>query len=158
MFKLTCISLLVVAGLCAQPAVLTTGIVGIADGQTAQVNVLNPGVQAPALGVLCSAAVVFVDDTGNVLKSATFSIPPGQSKSLQLRSDTDLNLTVQGDRRQIRAMVASPSFAPATPNAAACRLAPTLEVLDTTSGKTEVVLTQVTAVPGVVAPPAARNP
>ena len=146
--------------LSAQSIVVTTGMVGIADGQTAQVNVLNPGVLAPALGVICSAAVEFVDDSGTVLKSATLSIPPGQNKALQIRSDTDLNIVVAGDRKEIRAVIASPGFVPAssTPSSPACRLAPTLEVLDTTTGRTLVTLTQVSTVPGVVLTPASRNP
>ncbi|HEX6897494.1 MAG TPA: hypothetical protein VF146_19580 [Bryobacteraceae bacterium] len=154
MFKIACFTLFTAVVLSAQPSVVTTGLVGISEGQTAQVNVLNPGVQPPALGVLCSAGVVFVDDDGNVVKSATLSIPPGQSKTVQLK-DTDLSLTVQGDRKEIRAVIASPSFAPAAPNGAACRLAPTLEVFDSLTGRTQVVLSQVTPVPGVVASPQA---
>jgi hypothetical protein len=58
MLKYVSMLILAAATLRAQPvSVLTAGIVGIADGQTAQINVLNPGVLAPALGVICSAAV-----------------------------------------------------------------------------------------------------
>jgi hypothetical protein len=41
----------------------TTGMVGIADAQTAQLNLLNPGVLAPAVGMICKATVSFVDAT-----------------------------------------------------------------------------------------------
>jgi hypothetical protein len=150
--------ILATATLQAQPAsVLTTGIVGIADGQTAQINVLNPGVLAPALGVICSAAVEFVDDSGNVLKSASLMILPGQSKALQIRSDTDLGLTVAGDRKQIRAVIASPGFTPSA-GAAACKLVPTLEILDTVTGRTQITLSGTSAIPGIVPVPASRNP
>jgi hypothetical protein len=37
--------------------VKTTAMIGLAQGQTAQLNLLNPGVQAPATGVICTAAV-----------------------------------------------------------------------------------------------------
>lgn len=158
MYKYAFACFLGAAVLCAQPAVNTTGMAGIAEGQTAQINILNPGVQAPALGVICSASATFVDDAGNGLKTATFSIPPGQSKSLQLRSDTDLNLSVAGDRREIRAVVASPSFAPAAPNTSACKLTLTLEVLDTATGKTIVILSQTSPVPGVIGSPLNRVP
>jgi hypothetical protein len=157
MLKCTALLLFAAAVLPAQ-SVLTTGIVGITDGQTVQINVLNPGVLAPALGVICSAAVELVDDSGNVLKTASLTILPGQSKSLQIRSDTDLGLTVAGDRKQIRAVVASPGFAPSTTGAVACKLVPTLEILDTVTGKTQITLTGTTPVPGIVPIPAGRNP
>src|ERR1700683_545491 len=72
--------------------VQTTGMVGIADAQTAQLNLLNPGVLAPAVGMICKATVSFVDAGGTVLKSTTLTVIPGQSVSFSLRSDTDLNL------------------------------------------------------------------
>ncbi len=79
MFKFAqgiCVSALVAAGLCAQtvtPPVqvtLTSGMVGIAEGQTAQLNALNPGVAPPAMGEICTGLLSFVDGSGKVLKSA----------------------------------------------------------------------------------------
>ncbi len=159
MLKYTCVFLLGAAVLCAQPAVVTTGMVGIADAQTAQLNLLNPGVLAPAVGVVCPAAVQFVGADGTVLKSATLSVPPGQSKAVQIRSDIDLNLVVAGDRREVRAVIVSPPVAPvngataAPPTPAACKMVATLEVFDTVSGRTLVTLGRVVTVPGVVATP-----
>src|SRR5215469_16198313 len=100
MFKslyLTCVLALSAVTLSAQvapvlPDVRTTGMVGIGDAQTAQLNVLNPGVEAPALGIVCTAAVPFVDASGTVLKSATLTIAPGKSMPFVLRSDVDLSL------------------------------------------------------------------
>ena len=131
--------------------VQTTGMVGIADAQTAQLNLLNPGVLAPAVGMICKAAVSFVDASGTVLKSATLTIIPGQSMPFSLRSDTDLNL-VAGDRREVRATISIKVIAPPTATAvpASCKLIPTLELFDTVSGRTLVVLGHVTTVPGVV--------
>ena len=131
--------------------VQTTGMVGIADAQTAQLNLLNPGVLAPAVGVICKATVSFVDAGGTVLKSTTLTVIPGQSMSFSLRSDTDLNL-VAGDRREIRATISIPAIATPTATAtpAACKMIPTLEMLDTVSGRTLVVLGHVTTVSGVV--------
>jgi hypothetical protein len=129
-------------------------MVGLADAQTAQLNVLNPGILAPALGVICSAAVSFVDANGTVLKSAVLNVLPGKSLSLALRSDIDLKL-VAGDRREIRATIAIPPFPPpatasSTPTAGvACKLIPTLEILDTTSGRTMVTLGHVVTIPGL---------
>jgi hypothetical protein len=157
--NLTCAMTLSAFALSAQSVpvsqtVQTTGMVGIADAQTAQLNLLNPGVLAPALGVICTTAVSFVDSTGTVLKSATLVVPPGKSMSLSLRSDTDLNLAA-GDRREIRATITIPPMFPPTAivSAPSCTLIPTLEMLDTASGRTLVVLGRVETVPSVVATP-----
>lgn len=120
MFKyahLTCALALSAAALSAQVApvsttVQTTGIVGIADAQTAQLNLLNPGVRSPAIGVICSAIVAFVDANGAVLKSTSLAVPPGKSLSFGLRSDADLQL-LSGERREIRATISIPFCAPA---------------------------------------------
>jgi hypothetical protein len=162
MFKYTCVFLLGAAALCAQPAVVTTGMVGIADAQTAQLNLLNPGVLAPAVGVICSAGVQFVDDSGAVLKSTTLMVPSGQSKAFQLHSDTDLNLVVAGDRHEIRAVITIPPITPvagaSTPAPPLCKLVATLEIFDTISGRTLVTLGHVVEIPAVVTPPTTTNP
>lgn len=162
MFKYTCVFLLGAAALCAQPAVVTTGMVGLADAQTAQLNLLNPGVLAPAVGVICSAAVQFVDDSGTVLKSTTLMVPPGQSRAFQLHSDTDLNLVIAGDRHEIRAVITIPPVTPvsgaSTPTPPACKLVATLEIFDTVSGRTLVTLGRVVAIPTVVTPTPTTNP
>ena len=51
--SLTCALMLSAVALSAQvtsviPAVQTTGMVGLGDAQTAQLNLLNPGVEPPA--------------------------------------------------------------------------------------------------------------
>jgi len=162
MFKyasLTCVLTLSAVALSAQvtsvvPAVQTTGMVGIGDAQTAQLNLLNPGVEPPATGVVCSAAVSFVDADGNVLKSTTLNVAPGKSMAFILRSDTDLHL-VAGDRREIRATITISAIFPPAATAStaaipACHVIPTLEILDTISGRTLVVLGHVETVPSVV--------
>jgi hypothetical protein len=152
--RFTCVLALSACALSAQaiPAtVQTTGMIGVADAQTAQLNLLNPGVLPPAIGVICTAAVSFVDANGVVVKTGTLTVPPGQSKALAIRSDTDLSVVVAGDRREIRAVISIPAFFPpnATATAAlgACKLIPTLEVLDTASGRTLVTLGHVVDVP-----------
>jgi hypothetical protein len=125
------------------PTLETTGMIGIADAQTAQFNLLNPGILPPAVGVVCSVVASFVDNTGLVIKSMPLTILPGQSMSVSIRSDTDLNL-LPGDRREIRATISTIST---------CKLIPTLEILDTSSGRTLVTLGHVEAVPaGPVTP------
>jgi len=162
--RLTCALTLSVLPLAAQSVPIpaseeTTGMIGLADSQTARLNLLNPGVLPPAIGVVCSANVSFVDDTGTVLKSTSLVIPPGKSMHFDLRSDTDLQL-VAGDRRELRAVFAIPSVLPPTPAAttpstpAPCKLIPTLEIYDTVSGRTLVTLGRAVEVPSVTATPA----
>jgi len=158
--SLTCVLTLSAIALSAQvasvvPAVQTTGMVGIGDAQTAQLNLLNPGVEPPAAGAVCSVAVSFVGAGGTVLKSTTLSVPAGQSMAFTLRSDTDLHL-VAGDRREIRATITIPAIFPpaataSAPAIPACHVIPTLEILDTISGRTLVVLGHVETIPSVVA-------
>jgi hypothetical protein len=136
-------------------------MVGVADAQTAQLNLLNPGVLPPALGIICSASVAFLNANGTVLKSTVVTVPPGKSMPFDLRSDTDLKL-VAGDRVEIRATISMPAFPPpptavTTPSptpttGVACKLIPTLEILDTSSGRTLVTLGHVVTVSGPVTP------
>jgi hypothetical protein len=122
----------------------TTAMVGIAEGQTARLNLLNPGVQAPAVGVICTAAVEYLDDSGAVLKTASVTVTPGKSVGVDLQSDTDLSLAT-GARREIRAAIAIPTIPPPTTTTGGsavptCKLIPTLEIFDSVSGRTEAVL------------------
>lgn len=137
------------------PIVKTTGMVGLADAQTAQLNLLNPGVAAPATGVVCTVGVSFVDASGTVIKSATLAVPPGKSMSFIVRSDVDLHL-LAGDRRELRATISIPAVPPpstatSTAPAPSCDVIPTLEILDTVSGRSQVVLGRAKTIPVAVA-------
>jgi hypothetical protein len=137
----------------ALPAVQTTPMVGLADGEIARLNLLNPGVLAPATGVICSATVSFVDGGGTVLKTGTLSIPPGKSMAFDLLSNVDLSLAYS-DRREIRALVEMPAAPPvatsSTTDAPACKLISTLEIFDGTTGRTLVVVGRLETIPSVV--------
>jgi hypothetical protein len=134
------------------PSVETTAMIGIAEGQTARLNLLNPGVLAPALGVVCSAAVSYVDGNGTVLKTASVTVLPGKSAPVDLHSDSDLSLAV-GERREIRTVIAIPMVPPPTATSsgtaastAACKLIPTLEIFDSLTGRTQAVLGHVVTI------------
>ena len=120
--SLTCVFVSLFAGaLSAQTVpvsseVETSAVVGIAFGETAQFNVLNPGVQAPATGVICNATVSYIGGDGTVLKTSTVSVAPGKSAAVFLHSDTDLSLA-SGGRREIRAQISVPAIVPPTPPA-----------------------------------------
>src|SRR5208283_4266142 len=128
----------------------TTGMVGVAEGQYARFNVLNPGVLPPAVGVVCNALLTFLGPDGGVLKTKMVSVNPGQSALLDLFSDVDLALAV-GERKEIRATFTTPPMIPvasATPVPAPCELIGTLELIDVLTLKTQVVLGGIHAVPG----------
>lgn len=121
----------------------TSGVVGIAEGQTARFNVLNARIpSATAAG--CSAVLTFYDGKGVVLKTATVSAVPGTAGYLDLFGDTDLMLAAD-DHKQIRATFSVPLVMPAATLDSAtkepvCRLIGTLEIFDKLTLRTEVVL------------------
>jgi hypothetical protein len=139
----------------------TSGMVGVVDGQVARVNVLNPGVVAPAVGVVCTATLSFFDGAGTLLKTGPVIVLPGQSQSLDVFGDKDLSLT-GATRREIRATITIPAVAPVSTAAsnppAACTLIGTLEVFDETTGKTQVVLRVPHVIPSAVVTSTAANP
>jgi hypothetical protein len=162
-----CVFTLAAAGVFAQavptlPEVVhTTGMIGLAEGQTARLNVLNPGVLAPAVGVICTANLAFLDGSGKVLKSTSVSVIPGHSMPFDLFSDVDLNLGLDV-RSEIRAVISIPGVVPAgsaTAQPAACTLIGTLEIFDSLTKRTQAVVGGMHDVPSVVTtpPPASSN-
>ncbi len=152
----------------APPAVTrTTGMIGVAEGQIARLNVLNPGVLPPATGAMCSAVLAFVNSNGKVLKSTTVNVAPGQAASpFDLSGDVDLSLALDM-RQEIRATIAIPAIVPvsttassAAPNipVASCKLIATLEIFDSITRRTQAVLGATHHVPvGPVATPTPSN-
>lgn len=149
--RLLCVLTLGAFALAAQTipvaTVRTTAMVGIAAGQTARLNVLNPGVLPPALGTVCTAEVAFLDGAGTVRKTAPVTVDPGRSVFVDLHSDTDLALT-PADRLEIRATITEPGALPPLPTsnsgspatAPACKLVATLEVFDNVTGRTQAIV------------------
>jgi hypothetical protein len=150
----TCVFALAAAGVFAQvvttPAVTTTtGMIGVAGGQMARLNVLNPGdrpnVVPPPAGVYCSAVVEFLDGGGKVLKSTTVNVSPGQATPFDLFSDSDLNLALT-ERTEIRAIIMPPAVIPVVSTSTAplqptvCTLIGTLEIIDSLTNRTQAVL------------------
>ena len=122
----------------------TTGTVGLAAGQTARLNVVNPGAVPPATPTACTASLAFVNLFGAMIRLTNVSLAPGMSAFLDLH-DSDLGLGA-GDRAQIRGVVTTMVTA-STGGTTACSLVPSLEIFDATSGRTLVVLTQTQTVP-----------
>jgi hypothetical protein len=138
-------------------ATLSSGIVGIAEGQTAQLNALNLGEAPSATAASCSGLLTFLGDDGKVLKSATVSVAPGASGHLAIDSDKDLALAVN-TRKEIRATITIPPIPPPTASSTTaitpvCKLIGTLEIFNTLDGHTQVTLGTVHLVPSPVATP-----
>ena len=139
-------------------ATLTSGMVGLAEGQTARLNALNPGVAPPAAtGEICSGLLTFIGEDGKVLKSATVNVTPGTSQHLSIDSDADLALAVDA-RKELRATITIPPVPPPTatsitPVRQVCKLIGTLEIYNTQDGRTLATLGTVHLVPSTVATP-----
>ena len=135
----------------------TTGIVGISEGQTAQMNALNPEDAASATAATCSALLTFWAGDGTLLKSKTVNVAPGTSQPLVLDSVIDLALAVN-TRKQIRATMTIPPVPPPNPSSTTtvtpvCKLIGTLEIFNTLDGHTLVTLGTHHSVPNPVATP-----
>ncbi len=165
MFKFAqgiCVFALLAVGLYAQttttPPVqvtLTSGIVGLAEGQTARLNALNPGVAPPAAtGAICSGLLAFVGGDGTVLKTKTVNVAAGASGEIILDSVLDLALAVN-ERKEIRATITIPPVPPPTASSTTpvCQLIGTLEIYNTLNGHTQVTLGTVHLVPSSVVTP-----
>ena len=131
---------------------LTSGMVGIAEGQTAQLNALNPGAAEN-----CSGLLTFLGEDGKTLKSATVTVAAGTAQHIDLDSVLDLALAVNA-RKEIRATVTIPPIPPpaATSSTAVtpvCKLIGTLEIFNTLDGHTLVTLGTVHLLPQPAATP-----
>jgi len=136
------------------PAV-TTGAVGLAATQTAQLNVVNLNTTSPSTTttptVGCQVQLEFWDSTGKMVKSLAISdLAPGATGSLQIKL-TDVTTNTSPLRTEVRGVVrrttttppqtgvtipAGPILQPiAIP--ASCSVAITLEVFDSTTGVTQ---------------------
>jgi hypothetical protein len=148
----------------AQPAILisspqyvTFGMVGLATGQTARLNALALTTGGPIIaGGSCQVTFDFYDATGKSVKTTTLPVAQGAAVSYDLaRTDiTASTITASTDRVEIRGTVraafVNPSavgtpVTPSTPISGFCSVLPTLEIFDTSSGQTTVVLQQTSA-------------
>jgi hypothetical protein len=114
------------------------GMIGIADGQTARLNIVNLGVPDPTTGLPpdpCRVRLQFVDADGNVLASRGVAPEGGHAKFLDFApSFVNTIDAVAPLRAEIRAVVLADNGVPPDP----CRV--TLEVFNNASGRTTFVL------------------
>src|SRR5215467_3318138 len=133
---------------------ITTGAVGLAASQTAQLNVVslataNTTTTTPT--VACQVQLEFWDSKGNLVKSSgTLTVSPGATASLQIKL-TDVTTNTSPLRTEVRGVVRhttptpqAGTTIPAGPIlqpifiAASCAVATTLEIFDS-NGVTQVL-------------------
>ena len=122
----------------------SSGMVGLASGQTARLNVVNVGVPTPS-PLPCVLVLAFLDSDGKILKQMFVSVMTGKAALLDL-AESDIDGTSDGPdaaRPQIRGIGYNPllSPGPAIPQPLSCNLVPTLELFDKETGRTAVIVT-----------------
>lgn len=142
-------------------SVVTTGAVGLAASQTAQLNVVNLNTTSPSTTttttptVACPVQLEFWDSLGNLVKSLSIpNLAPGATGSLQLKLAEVTTNNTSPLRTEVRGVVRrttttpppaggtaapTPTPQPITFFPLACSVATTLEIFDTTSGVTQAL-------------------
>jgi hypothetical protein len=136
-------ALAAVASVPARDATLF-GMIGLARGQTARLNVVNlrsiPAADATAypvpLPVPCAVRLRFLDQRGNTIARALESILPGDGAFLDLPFHEAIPQGFQGRRFQIRAIV---QVVRQPEDARRCATISTMEIFDNETGRTSVL-------------------
>jgi hypothetical protein len=137
----------------AQPAILaastqyvTFGMVGLSTGQTARLNALALPTGGPIIaGASCQVTFDFYDAAGKSLGTSTATVAQGAAVHDDL-------VGTSADRAEIRGTVRAAlvsSTTGGTPVSGSCSVLPTLEIFDSSTGQTTVVLQQTTALSAV---------
>jgi hypothetical protein len=152
----------------AQPAIMiggasqyvTFGMVGLSTGQTARLNVFALPVGGPIIaGGSCQVTFDFYNEAGKMVKSGTATVAEGAAAHFDMpRTEVVDSLAARTEiRGTVRTAFVNPSavpmptpgtpvtpITPITPVYGFCSVPPTLEIFDSTSGQTTVVLQQTT--------------
>jgi len=149
----------------AQTAILansqyvTFGMVGLSSSQTARLNAFGLPTGGPIIaGASCGVTFDFYDATGKSLKTGSTTVAQGDAVNFDL-AWTDITAPTSNtttNRVEIRGTVraglvsTSTGGTPVTPVAGSCSVLPTLEIFDTATGQTTLVLQQTTALSQVI--------
>jgi hypothetical protein len=146
-------------------SVVSTGMLGLAGAQTAQVNVVNLAITSNAKPTPCEVQLEFWDSTGKLVKSSTIAdLAQGAAGALQLKLG-EITTATSSLRSEIRAVVRSNALTPSASGGTAspvfyplgCSVVTTLEVFDTISGVTQSMTSDVHALASGVLLPVARG-
>ena len=139
----------------ASPQYVTFGMVGLSTGQTARLNAFALPVGGPIIaGASCQVTFDFYNEAGKSVKTGTATVAQGGSIHFDmLRTEVDSLTGISEIRGTVRAAFVSPSavLTPGTLVSGFCSVLPTMEIFDSLSGQTTVVLQQTTAL-SVVTP------
>src|SRR5215471_2771583 len=113
------------------PLDFTFGMVGLAPGQTARLNVVNNGFSAGST-VPCCLVLAFLDDRGRALRQKFVQVDSGKAAFL------DLPASEEGGRVQVRGIGYNPLLIPVS---LSCNLLPALEVFNNDTGGSSLILT-----------------
>ena len=143
-FVVGCVAALLVLGVLArtttafnpQPDPPGYGMVGLAEGQTARLNLVNLGTTNPLPPGPCRALLQFFDGAGNPLAGKVVTLKPGEADFLDYAASfTPTNGDVVGPMRaEIRGAINTETGLLAPP----CRT--TLEIFDNATGRTSVFI------------------
>jgi hypothetical protein len=138
--------------LVASPQYVTFGMVGLGTGQTARLNAFALPVGGPIIaGASCQVTFDFYNEAGKSVKTGTATVAQGASVHFDmLGTEVDTTPGISEIRGTVRAAFVSSSAAgttvtPGTPVSGFCSVLPTMEIFDSSSGQTTVVLQQTTA-------------
>ncbi len=131
-------------------------MIGIATGQTVRLNALNLGTGSSTPDPRCNVTLQFLDANGQVMKQAVTTIRPGKAVYLDLRGD-GAELSQNDARVPFRAVLLFGYFGGAPPGPGAlqafdCNIVPSLEIFDTETKQTSVVLTDTKPLPPPATP------
>jgi len=136
--------------LSSTPPYVTFGMVGIIDGQSARLNALLLPTGGPLVaGGSCQVTFTFLDDQGTTIASTT--MPATQNQAVHF--DFPPLPTAATTRTEIRGTVqVAFTVTPGSTTAAgrACAIVPTMEVFNSTTGQTELLLENPHALPEVI--------
>ena len=129
-------------------------MIGIGTGQTVRVNALNLGTGSSAPDPRCIATLQFLDADGQVLKQTVTTIRPGKGAYLDLRSDelhqNDARMPIRGVLLFGYSGGAPPG--PGVLQAFDCNIVPSLEIFNSKTKQTSVVLTDTKPLPPPATP------
>lgn len=123
------------------PPDFTFGMVGLAPGQTARLNVVNVGSSSGST-IPCGLVLEFLDDLGRALIQKFVQVDSGKAAFLDLPASDD------GVRIQVRGIGFNPLLIPVS---LSCQLLPTLEVFNNDTGASSLILTAPARLNGPVA-------
>jgi hypothetical protein len=144
---------------------VTFGMVGLSTGQTARLNVFALPVGGPIIaGGSCQVTFDFYNEAGKMVKTGTATVAQGAAVHFDmLRTEVDSLAGRSEIRGTVHTAFVNPSavpmptpgtpgtpLTPITPVYGFCSVLPTLEIFDSTSGQTTVVLQQTTALSLVI--------